>query len=108
MTALFIQKEPKVNLLTLRAITNKDKIHSLIEKKEWKTTLLSEKKTYYLYVNKESEDYNFHSLYNYFVNFSGSSESNWNIDIQSFVSKKLGEEEIIQAVSEGILFGSHQ
>jgi len=108
MTVLFIQKEPKVNLLTLRAITNKDKIHSLIEKKEWKTTLLSEKKTYYLYVNKESEDYNFNSLYNYFVNFSGSSESNWNIDIQSFVSKKLGEEEIIQAVSEGILFGSHQ
>jgi len=34
MTALFIQKESKVNLLTLCAITNKDKIHSLIEKKE--------------------------------------------------------------------------
>jgi len=35
MTAtLFTQKETKRNLLTIQAITNKDKIHSLIEKKE--------------------------------------------------------------------------
>ena len=108
MATLFTQKEIKRNLLTLQAITSKDKIHPLVEKKEWKTTLISEKKTYYLYVNKESDDYNFHSLYNYFVNFSSVSESSWNIDIQSFVSKKLGEEEIIQVISEGILFGSHQ
>ena len=108
MTALFIQKESKVNLLTLCAITNKDKIHSLIEKKEWKATLISEKKTCYLYLDKESSDYNFHSLYNYFVSFSSSNERNWNIDIQSFVSKTLGEEEVIQAITEGILFGTHQ
>ena len=108
MTALFIQKESKINLLTFQAITNQDKIHPLIEKKDWKSTLISEKNSCYLYLDKESDDYNFHTLYNYFVNFSVSNERSWNIDIQSFVSKSLKEEEIIQAVSEGILFGSHQ
>jgi hypothetical protein len=34
MTVLFIQKAPKNSLLTLRAITIKDKVHSLIEKKD--------------------------------------------------------------------------
>src|SRR6185369_9084653 len=58
--------------------------------------------------DKESSDYNFHTLYSYFVSFSSSNERNWNIDIQSFVSKTLGEEEVIQAITEGILFGTHQ
>ena len=34
MTTLFTQKETKRNLLTLQAITSKDKIHPLVEKKE--------------------------------------------------------------------------
>jgi leucyl aminopeptidase len=108
MATLFIQKESKINLLTLLVITNKDKIHPLVEKKEWKSTLISEKKICYLYVNKEGIDYNFHSIYNYFVNFSSHGERDWNIDIQSFVSKNLSEELVIQAISEGLLFGNHQ
>ncbi|MCE8163996.1 MAG: leucyl aminopeptidase family protein [Candidatus Moeniiplasma glomeromycotorum] len=108
MTNLFIQKEPKINLLTLRAITNKDKVHPLIEKKEWKTTLISEKNICYLYLNKENKDYNFSSIYDYFINFSSIYERDLNIDIQSFISKNLSEELIIQAISEGILFGTHQ
>jgi len=34
MTTLFTQKETKKSLLTFKAITNKDKVHPLIEKKE--------------------------------------------------------------------------
>ena len=108
MTVLFIQKESKVNLLTLRAITNKDKVNSLIEKKAWKSTLISEEKTLYLYVDKESLNYNFFYLSEYFVNFvRNNKERNYNIDIKSFISPSLSEELVIQAISEGILFGSH-
>ncbi|WP_281267982.1 hypothetical protein [endosymbiont GvMRE of Glomus versiforme] len=42
------------------------------------------------------------------MSFAGNSERNWNVDIQSFATKNLSEEAVIQAVSEGILFGSHQ
>lgn len=108
MTVLFIQTKTKTNLLVLKAITGKEKTHLLIDKKDWKSTLISEAKTCYLYVNKESEDYNFHSIYNYFTNFASNNERNLNIDIQSFISKDLAEGKIIQAISEGILFGTHQ
>ena len=108
MTFINIQIKPKNNLLNFRVITNKDKTHPLIEKKNWKSTLVSEENSCFLYLDKESNDYDFSSLYNYFVAFSGNSERSWNIDVQSFVSKRLGEEDVIQAVSEGILFGSHQ
>ena len=74
METLFIQTKPKNNLLTLRAITPKDKLHPLIEKKGWKSTLISEKNSCYLYFDKENDNYNFHSLYNYFANFSSSNE----------------------------------
>ncbi|CAI2167893.1 1488_t:CDS:10 [Funneliformis geosporum] len=60
----------KSNQLTLKAITDKDKLHPLIEKKAWKSTLISEEKICYF--------------------------------------KDLTEELIIQAISEGLLFGSHK
>ena len=34
MTKLFIQEKNKSNQLVLKAVTNKDKLHPLIEKKE--------------------------------------------------------------------------
>ena len=74
MNVILIQTKLKNNLLTLQAITKKDKIHSLVEKKNWRSTLISEKKTCYLYLDKENDDYNFSSLYNYFVGFSGNDE----------------------------------
>ena len=108
MTKLFIQTKPNPNSLILKVVTSKDKLPALVEKKEWKTTLISEQKTCYLYLDKESDDYNFHNLYNCFVNFSSSNERNWNIDVQSFASENLVEREAIKAISEGILFGTHQ
>jgi len=108
MTKLFIQEKNKSNQLVLKAVTNKDKLHPLIEKKEWKSTLISEEKTCYLYVKKESENYNFSRVYDYFVSFAKSDERNWNIDVQSFTSKDLSEDLVIQAISEGLLFGSHK
>ncbi|RHZ35399.1 M17 family metallopeptidase [endosymbiont GvMRE of Glomus versiforme] len=109
MIISIVQKKSK-EFLTLRTVTeaNEEELHSLIDKKNWKTTLISEEKTCYLYLNKEDGDYNFHSIYNFFVSFAGNSERNWNVDIQSFATKNLSEEAVIQAVSEGILFGSHQ
>src|SRR4051794_1507517 len=108
MSRLFIQEKLKTNLLVLKVVTNKEKIHSLIEKKSWKSTLISEQNICYLYLNKESNEYNFHSLFSYFANFANHNERSWNLDIQSFISKNLTEEKIIQAISEGILFGAHQ
>ncbi|WNE40431.1 MAG: cytosol aminopeptidase [Mycoplasmataceae bacterium] len=108
VVSLFIQKKSKTNLLTLEVITSEHEGHALIERKNWKTTLISEKKTYFLYLEKESKDYNFLNLYNYFVKFATNNQKDLNIDIRSFVSKNLSEEKIIQAISEGILFGSHQ
>ncbi|MDR1670398.1 MAG: leucyl aminopeptidase family protein [Spiroplasmataceae bacterium] len=107
--SLLIQKKPKIDLLTLKIVTSKDKFHSLVEKKNWNSTLISEEKTLYLYLDKENDDYNFSNLYDFFVNFSSKNdERSWNIDIQSFVSENFREEEVIQAICEGILFGSHQ
>src|SRR5437763_11227873 len=101
MTTLFIQAKPKANLLVLKAVADKENLHPLIEKKVWKSTLISQENICYLYLNKESKEYNFHSLFNYFTNFSSNSERSWNVDIQSFISKDLTEEKIIQAISEG-------
>jgi leucyl aminopeptidase len=100
----------KGNLLLLRAVTseNKEKLSPLIDKKEWRTTLISEEKTCYLYINKESSNYNFHNLYGYFIGFASNNQRSWNIDVQSFLTKELSEEKVVQAISEGILFGSYQ
>jgi leucyl aminopeptidase len=108
MTNLHIQSKKQKNLLNLKAVTKKDKISDLVEKKDGKITLISEEKTYYLYLDKQTEDYNFHKIYNFFVDFSRNNKRNLNIEVSSFVSPKLSEELVIQAISEGILFGSHK
>lgn len=108
MTDLFIQSKKQKDLLNLRVVDRKDKIPNLVEKKDGKLTLVSEEKTYYLYLDKQAEDYNFHKIYNFFINFSLTNKRDLNIEISSFVSPKLSEELIIQAISEGILFGSHK
>ena len=95
MVELFIQTKSQLNLLTFKVITKKDNLHPLIEKKEWKSTLISEEKICYLFIDKESGNYNVYSIYEYFVNFSSSSKKGWNIDIKSFVTKTLSEEEVI-------------
>jgi leucyl aminopeptidase len=110
MIKISLREKAKVNFLVLRtaASKNKEKLSPLIEKKEWRTTLISEEEICYLYINKESEEYNFYSLYDYFVEFASNNQRSWNIDVQSFLTKELSEEKIIQAISEGILFGSYQ
>ncbi|CAH1766126.1 3237_t:CDS:2 [Entrophospora sp. SA101] len=106
-TNLRIQDKKQKNLLTLKAITEKEKFPDLVEKKEGKITLISEEKTYYLYLNKQAADYNFHKIYNFFVNFSRNNERDINVEAKSFVSDNLKEETVIQAISEGVLFGGH-
>ncbi|RHZ36440.1 M17 family metallopeptidase [endosymbiont GvMRE of Glomus versiforme] len=104
---LHIQDKKQKDLLTLKAITEKEKFPSLVEKKDSKLTLISEEETYYLYLNKQAEDYNFHKIYNFFVNFSQENERNLNIDVKSFVTPNLKEEIILQAIIEGTLFGGY-
>jgi leucyl aminopeptidase len=105
-----LREKAKDNLLLLRAVTSKskEKLSPLIDKKEWRATLISEEKTCYLYVSEESNNYNFHNLYSYFVEFASNNQKSWNIDVQSFLTKELSEEKVVQAISEGILFGSYQ
>jgi len=78
MVKVYLQEKAKVNSLTFQAITgkNKGKLSPLVEKTEWRTTLISEEMTCYLYIDKESSDYNFHSLYDYFVRFASDNQRN--------------------------------
>ena len=108
VTNLRIQTKKQKDLLTLKAVTEKEKFPELVEKKDGKLTLISEEKTYYLYLDKQAGDYGFHKIYNFFVDFSLTNKRDLNIEISSFVNPKLSEELVIQAISEGILFGSHK
>ena len=103
---LNIQTKKQKDLLILKVVTEKEKFPELVEKKDGKITLISEEKTYYLYLDKQSGDYNFHKIYNFFVNFSQNNERDLNIDAKSFVSDNLKEETILQAIIEGTLFGN--
>jgi len=103
---LRIQNKKQKDLLTLKAVTEKEQFPELVEKKDGKFTLISGEKTYYLYLDKQAEDYNFHKIYNFFVNFSQNNERNLNIDAKSFVSDNLKEETVLQAIIEGTFFGS--
>ena len=47
---LRIQDKKEKDLLTLKVITEKEKFPELVEKKDAKLTLISEEKTYYLYL----------------------------------------------------------
>lgn len=108
MVKLFIQENFQADLLIFKVITKKDKLHPLIEKKLGKITLISEEKTYYLYLDKEIPDYSFHFLSDFWATFSNTNERNLNVAINSFTANNLSEELVIQAISEGILFGSHK
>jgi hypothetical protein len=108
MVNLHVQTKQQKGLLNLIVVCEKEKFPVLVEKKEGKITLISEEKTYYLYLNKQAEDYSFHKVYNFFVSFAKDNQKSINIDIKSFVSPKLSEELVLQAISEGILFGSHK
>ena len=108
MTNLHIQTKQQKDLLTLRVVTEKEKFPALVEKKDGRITLISEEKNYYLYLDKKTEDYNFHKIYNFFVSFIKDNQKSINIEIKSFVTAELKEELILQAIAEGLLFGAHQ
>src|SRR5436309_2951094 len=108
MNNLHIQTKQQRDLLNLKAVSKKEKFPNLVEIKEGKITLISEEKTYYLYLNKQDEDYNFHKIYNFFVSFSKDNQKSINIDIKTFTTPNLSEEIVLQAIVEGILFGAHQ
>ncbi len=106
---LFINKKSNPKNLNLKLVGKEEKLSSsLIEKKDGMITLISEDRTYYLCLDKNSEDYNFQKIYDFFVDFCKNNERDLNIDIKSFTNSKLNEDSVLQAVSEGILFGTHK
>src|SRR5436309_7300339 len=89
---LHVQNKQQKDLLNLKAVTEKEKFPALVEKKEGKITLISEEKTYYLYSDKQAEDYNFHKIYNFFVAFAKENQKSINIEVKTFVTPNLNEE----------------
>ncbi|CAI2161532.1 13837_t:CDS:2 [Funneliformis geosporum] len=95
MVEVYLQEKAKVNSLTFQAITGKDKgkLSPLVEKKEWRTTLISEEMACYLYIDKESINYNFQNLYDYFVRFATR-------NLQDAPPNKLHAKEFAETVKE--------
>jgi hypothetical protein len=108
MTNLYIQNKQQKGLLNLKVVTEKEKFPALVEKKDGKLTLISEEKTYYLYLNKQSAEYDFHKIYNFFAAFAKENQKLINIEVKSFTTPNLNEELVLQAISEGVLFGIHK
>src|SRR5437763_9848856 len=95
MNNLHIQTKQQKGLLNLKVVAEKEKFPVLVEKKKGKITLISEEKTYYLYLKKQAEDYNFHSIYNFFVFFAKDNQKLINSDFKYFVSKILYKELVL-------------
>lgn len=83
-----------------------DKIpHELIVKQKNKLTLISENKTYYLYLG-ENKDLTRNDVYDFFLSFSSTNTQDLDIDVQSFVSSNLDESVLLQTIYEALWFGS--
>jgi len=91
--------------LTLKAITKSNNLNSLIIQESGATTLISEEKTIYLYIENTKC---IQSLKELIEKFIVSNKYNLNIDINSFLSIFDKKEEAFQAVVESILFSNHK
>ena len=83
-----------------------DKVpHELIAKEKNKLTLISEDKTYYLYLG-DSKGLTRNDVYNFFVNFSSNNSQDLDIDVKSFVTSNLNESILLQTIYEALWFGT--
>lgn len=91
--------------LKLVAVFDNKVPHEFIIKEKNKLTLISENKTYYLYLG-DSELLTRNDIYNFFVTFSKNNSQDLDIDVNSFVTSNLAENIILQTIYEALWFGT--
>ncbi|MGL5268299.1 MAG: M17 family metallopeptidase [Spiroplasma sp.] len=95
--------------LKLVAVTKNNLPNELIAKINNKITLISEAKTYFLYLGEKNQ-LTKTSLAKLFINISSSKEiqQDVDIDVKSFINDKINESQALQIMYEAILYGQHQ
>lgn len=93
--------------LKLTAVFANKVVHELVVKEKNKLTLISEDKTYYLYLGN-SKSLTRNDVYNFFVAFSKSNNQDLDIDVKSFVTNNFDESVLLQIIYEALWFGSCQ
>lgn len=94
--------------LKLVAVTKDNLSNELIAKVPNKVTLISEAKTYFLYLGEKNQ-LTRTSLAKLFIRLIGSKElqKDVDIDVKSFANDKMKEAEVLQAIYEAILYADH-
>lgn len=101
-----LQISSKVQLALKLTAVFADKIpHELTVKQKNKLTLISENKTYYVYLG-ENKELTRNDVYDFFLCFSSTNTQDLDIDVQSFVSSNLDESVLLQTIYEALWFGS--
>lgn len=95
--------------LKLVAVTKNNLPHDLIAKVNNKITLITEEKTYFLYLGEKNQ-LTRTSLTKLFVNIISSKEiqQDIDIDVKSFTNDKINESQVLQVMYETILYAQHQ
>lgn len=95
--------------LKLVAVTKDNLANELINKVTNKITLISELKTYFLYLG-EKNNLSKNNLSNIFKRIINNNEiqQDIDIDIKTFANDKISEQEVLQVIYETILYASHK
>lgn len=103
-----ISKE-KTYQLKLVAVTKNNLPNDLIAKINNKITLISEEKTYFLYLGEKNQ-LTKNSLTKLFIKIISTKElqQDTDIDVKSFTNDKLNEGQVLQIIYEAILYSQHQ
>lgn len=104
---LTISTKPQLSLKLVAIFNDSTNIHELVIKQKNTLTLISEVKTYYLYLDN-SEDITRSDIYNFFLNFSKTNTQDLDIDVKSFVNINLNESILLQTIYEALWFGTGQ
>ncbi|WP_342275333.1 M17 family metallopeptidase [Spiroplasma endosymbiont of Cantharis lateralis] len=91
--------------LTLKAVGSKDKLNDLVVKENGVTSLISEDKTLYYFLNDKPC---LRELGDSLEAIIKSNKYDLNVNVESFASKFKNEEEAFQKVVETIMFAAHK
>ncbi|WP_339034043.1 M17 family metallopeptidase [Spiroplasma endosymbiont of Cantharis rufa] len=100
-----ITNNKKEFTLTLKAVGSKDKLNELVVKENGVTSLISEDKTLYYFLNDKPC---LRELGDSLETIIKSNKYDLNVNVESFASKFKNEEEAFQKVIETIMFAAHK
>ncbi|WP_342258790.1 M17 family metallopeptidase [Spiroplasma endosymbiont of Dioctria linearis] len=100
-----ITNNKKEFTLTLKAVGSKDKLNELVVKENGVTSLISEDKTLYYFLNDKPC---LRELGDSLEAIIKSNKYDLNVNVESFASKFKNEEEAFQKVVETIMFAAHK